>query len=126
MTLEEALRGHDWIPDLADSSRARIAGPDNRAAIMVEEGEDGCLTCWLWSALVHGQLGDVVLETDPDHLEDTLATLGSVRQQTGDCPLCSRPLHPMVDGAAQCVCGYRREVGEVEATHVSEMQEVAA
>jgi len=107
MTLQEALAGYDWIPDPNVENRARIAGPDSSAAVVVEEMKDSQrLKCWLWCWKTGERLGETILIADtPDDLEAVLDELYRIRTQTGDCPTCGMPLGTEND-VVRCACGY--------------------
>ena len=105
MTLTEALEKYDWIPDPRNDHTARIAGPDNGAAIVVEENGNG-LRCWLWCSKSDTRIGETVLHVDtPDELENVIADLFRLRQLVGDCPRCQMPMG-IIGGHAECICGY--------------------
>lgn len=110
MTLQEALQGHDWIPDPSTDNRARIAGPDNKVAVIVEEGEDGKLRCWLWSPQTGRRVEGIHLTVNkPVELDDAIDELYSLRQTLGDCPKCGSPMG-IVNSQVVCpLCGRRNE-----------------
>lgn len=106
MTLQEALRGYDWIPDPAIKNRARIAGPDNDVAIVVEEDDTGKLRCWLWCPKTNEMVEGVQLVTNQViGLTDVIDELYTMREFLGDCSRCGTPMG-LRDGQAACpLCG---------------------
>lgn len=107
MTLQEVLQeqDYDWIPDPAVENRIRIAGPDNRVAIIVEK--DGSkLRCQLWRSRTGQWIEGVLLTVNQvDGLIDAIDELYAVREFLGDCPRCRTPMG-LKDGRAVCpACG---------------------
>lgn len=110
MTLDNILTGYDWIQDPNYENRARIAGPDNSACIVVQEEENNTISCWLWSNKTSVAIGNTIMSGTPADLPAIIQALSDLRLVLGNCPQCRLPLGMIDDIHAGCTCGYVVEI----------------